>query len=59
LVKEFVLDSGRRPDFVNFFNKTIYELKPNNPRSIKLGYKQLEAYRAELGAGWSIHLDLY
>ncbi|MBQ5865001.1 MAG: hypothetical protein IIW66_06395, partial [Bacteroidales bacterium] len=43
--------------------RTIYELKPNNPRAIKRGHKQLETYKKrfeqEYGGEWNIILDLY
>ncbi len=32
--KEYTRIPGIRPDFVNLTTKTIYELKPNNFRSI-------------------------
>lgn len=43
--KEYRRIDGVRPDFVDFKTKTIFELKPNNPRSIKAGYRQLERYQ--------------
>lgn len=61
--KEFRLPSGKRVDFIDFQNKTIYELKPNNPRQIKAGYEQLNEYLQEVqsiyGSGWKTVLDLY
>jgi hypothetical protein len=33
---------GGRLDGVNHITKTIYELKPNNARSIRQGIKQLQ-----------------
>ena len=47
-VKEYVLPSKRRIDFLDIENKIIYELKPFNPRSIKRGIKQLHDYKREL-----------
>ena len=47
-IKEYRLPSGRRIDFLDIPNATIYELKPNNPRAIKVGMKQLERYKKEL-----------
>jgi hypothetical protein len=41
--KEFVTAFGRMDD-VNDALKIIYELKPNNLRSIKQGIKQLNRY---------------
>jgi RHS repeat-associated protein len=62
-IKEFPLPSGKRIDFIDFTTKTIYELKPNNPRQIKAGLKQLAGYLAEVqrihGPGWSTVLDTY
>ena len=46
--KEYFLPSGRRIDFIDFENHIIYELKPNNPRAIKQGYKQLDMYLKEI-----------
>lgn len=33
--KEYNLPSGKRVDFIDFENKTVYELKPYNPRQKK------------------------
>ena len=41
-VKEFRGIKGIRPDFVDFSTKTIYELKPFNPRAMQQGTKQLD-----------------
>ncbi|EFB42475.1 MAG: hypothetical protein AB7E63_00400 [Parachlamydia sp.] len=46
--KEFRLPSGKRIDALDMINHIIYELKPFNPRSIKLGNKALEIYKQEL-----------
>lgn len=46
--KEYRLPSGKRIDFIDIENKTIYELKPNNPTQIKKGKKQLEGYLEEV-----------
>jgi hypothetical protein len=47
-------------------NQTIYELKPNNPRAIRRGEKQVEAYMQELEKmprfqwiKWKIKIDTY
>ena len=48
--KEFRLPSGKRIDFLDIENKTIYELKPFNPRAMKQGEKQLQIYKEELKA---------
>ncbi|MBK7707000.1 MAG: hypothetical protein IPJ30_14875 [Acidobacteria bacterium] len=70
--KEFRLPSGKRIDFLDVENGAIRELKPNNPRAIKQGWKQLETYRLELespatlqmhprlqGIKWKKVLDTY
>lgn len=72
LFKEFVLPSGKRIDFLDMKNGIIYELKPNNPRAIAAGQKQLQLYLKELkssamlekypqlrGIEWKIVLDTY
>ena len=62
-IKEYILPSRKRVDFIDFDNKIIYELKPNNPNQIKLGIKQLNGYLEEIerkfGKGWSMVLDTY
>lgn len=57
--KEFTGIKGIRPDFVDFGTKTIYELKPFNPRGIQLGKKQLNNYREYPGTIWKTVLDHY
>jgi len=64
--KEFRLPSGKRIDFLDVDNSIIYELKPNNPRSIASGQRQLQSYLDEIqsipkfqGTNWSTVLDLY
>lgn len=61
--KEYVLPSGKRVDFIDFENQIIYELKPNNPKQIKLGKKQLQGYIDEMksidGGDWKGILDTY
>jgi hypothetical protein len=61
--KEFTGIKGIRPDFVDFSTKTIYELKPFNPRSIQLGTKQLSNYQTlfqqKYGGVWNTVLDTY
>ena len=61
-----VLPSGRRIDFLDVEKGIIYELKPNNPRAIREGLKQIEVYREELkslpefqGINWRAVLDTY
>ena len=50
---------GIRPDYVDFDNKVIYELKAFNPRSIKAGIKQLQKYNRALGGGFRMVLEVY
>lgn len=62
-IKEYVLPSGKRVDFIDLENKIVYELKPNNPNQIRKGTKQLAGYLEEIesvfGGGWSSVLDTY
>ena len=65
-IKEFRLPSGRRIDFLDIKNGTIYELKPFNPRAMRQGQKQLQIYMQELqripqfrGINWKLILDTY
>lgn len=46
-----VLPSGKRADAVNWGKRDVKELKPDNPRAVRRGEKQLEGYKQELGAG--------
>ena len=61
--KEYTGIKSIRPDFVDFNTKTIYEIKPNNPRSIQQGIRQLKKYKAlfekKYGGTWNIKLDTY
>lgn len=64
--KEFRLPSGKRIDYIDIENKTIYVLKPFNPQQIKAGEKQLQMYMEELqampeykGIQWKKVLDVY
>ena len=61
--KEFRKVSGVRPDFVDFNTKTIYELKPFNPRGIQQGWDQLyryqNAFQQKYGGTWKIILEFY
>lgn len=61
--KEFTKIKGIRPDFVDFSSKTIYELKPFNPRQIQLGTKQLNNYKLlfeqRYGGMWNTVLNFY
>jgi hypothetical protein len=61
--KEVRLPSGRRADAVNFEKQDVKELKPDNPRAIKRGEKQVEEYRRELeekgGGQWTGQVETY
>jgi len=62
-MKEFRGIPGIRPDFVDFRTKTIYELKPFNPRAMQQGWNQLNKYQnlfqQTYGGTWKIILDPY
>jgi len=62
-VKDYRLPSAKRIDFLDMTTNTIYQLKPNNPTAINLGYKLLNMYKSELESitnqTWNIVLDLY
>jgi hypothetical protein len=65
-IKEFRLPSGKRIDFLDINNRTIYELKPFNPRAMQQGQMQLNMYMQELqtmpqfkGINWKTVLDTY
>jgi RHS repeat-associated protein len=57
------LPSGKRPDAIDFENRIVRELKPENARAIKRGEKQVEGYKRELegmtGEKWTSHVDTY
>jgi len=57
------LPSGRMPDAVNWSTKEVVELKPNNPRAIRLGERQLQRYIEELnreyGGGFTGRIITY
>lgn len=64
--KEFHLPGGKRIDFLDIDNGVIYELKPNNPRAIQQGQRQLDMYLKELqtiprfqNIQWKTVLDTY
>ena len=42
--KEVVIQGAGRADGVDFVNRIVYELKPNNPRAIRQGWRQLTRY---------------
>ena len=58
MIKEATIGRNRI-DFLDVNNKIIYELKPNNPRSIKQGMQQLKRYNDALGGGFTLILELY
>jgi len=62
-MKEFRSIPGIRPDFVDFSTKTIYELKPFNPRAMQQGWNQLNKYQnlfqQKYGGTWKTVLDTY
>jgi hypothetical protein len=62
-IKEYRLPSGTRVDAIDFQNRTIRELKPDNPRAIEEGKRQLQGYIRELqkefGGKWTGILDTY
>ena len=45
---EFQLESQKRADAVNIDTRDVIELKPNNPRAIRRGQRQVDAYVEEL-----------
>ena len=62
--KEFRLPSGRRADAVSLEKGDVRELKPNNPKAIKRGEKQVKEYMKELENAypdikWEWHVDTY
>lgn len=57
--KEFREIKGIRPDYIDFKAKTIYELKPMNPRGVKSGIRQLQKYNKALVGGFNLRLELY
>ena len=57
--KEYGRIKGIRPDYIDFDTRTIYELKPMNPRGVKSGIRQLQKYNKALGGGYNLQLELY
>jgi RHS repeat-associated protein len=57
------LPSGKKPDAVNWANREVRELKPDNPSAVRRGQKQVEGYRKELeevtGEPWTSEVDVY
>ena len=62
---DVVLPSGRKPDGVNFETRVVRELKPDSPKAISYGRRQVERYRQELqeiypdGPDWTSEIDTY
>ena len=61
--KEVTLPSGKRVDALNWETREVVELKPNNPRAIRRGEKQVEEYRQELESitdeCWTCRVETY
>ncbi|MBQ8321073.1 MAG: hypothetical protein IJX92_01745, partial [Clostridia bacterium] len=57
--KEYRRINGIRPDYIDFNTRTIYELKPMNPRGVRSGIRQLKKYNKALGGGFILRLELY
>ena len=57
--KEYRRINGIRPDYIDFNTRTIYELKPMNPRGVRSGIRQLQKYNNALGGGFNLRLELY
>ena len=56
--KEFVKDANRF-DFYDKDSNTIFELKPNNPKGIRDGIRQLRRYNKAMGGNCNLVLELY
>ena len=58
-----VLPSGKRPDAVDWANRQVRELKPDNPRAIARGQNQVDKYKSELESmdiePWTAIIDTY
>ena len=54
--KEVTIPGAGRADAVDFTNRIVYELKPNNARAIRAGWRQLNKYAGALektyGGSW-------
>ena len=52
-----------RPDAVNYTQRIVRELKPDSPRSIADGWRQVNRYKAYLeeltGESWTAYVDVY
>lgn len=62
---EVRLPSGRVADAVHKTEPIVRELKPDSPRAVKRGEKQVDAYAKELQKTdpqkreWKVHVDTY
>lgn len=63
VLKEQTIAPGCRFDGIDFKNRIIYELKPNNPQAIARGMNQLNRYTSaasqQFGGTWTGVLKLY
>ena len=63
VLKEQTIAPGCRVDGIDFNNRIIYELKPNNPQAITRGMSQLNRYTSaasqQFGGTWTGVLKLY
>ena len=63
VLKEQTIAPGCRVDGIDFKNRIIYELKPNNPQAIARGMNQLNRYTSaasqQFGGTWTGVLKLY
>ena len=57
--KEYREVPGIRPAYYDYDKKILYELKPNNPSSIRRGIRQLQLYNSLLGGNNKLILELY
>jgi hypothetical protein len=57
------LPSGKKPDAVDWVKRDVRELKPDNPRAVARGQRQVESYRQELeemtGEPWTSAVDVH
>ncbi|CAO5682427.1 MAG: hypothetical protein HEEMFOPI_01669 [Holosporales bacterium] len=60
---EVTLPSGQRPDAIDWANREVRELKPDNARAIARGERQVAGYKTELeeitGESWTSIVDVY
>jgi len=61
--KEYRLPSDRKVDAINFEDRIVLELKPNNPKAIRRGKTPVNNYRSELeaisGLSWEAFIVTY